>query len=529
VTRRAALGVLAAVLALSLPGSLSAHAVKDGGTLRIAFAIGAFGSIDPAFWVVDPSTASLMQPTCGSLMAYPDKPFPEGRHLAPSLAESEPTVSRNRKTYRFTVRKDVRFSDGAPVTPRSFVRALERILTPAMQADAAGLFDFVVGAREMVAGKAATLAGVSARGRTLTVRLKRPVPNFLDLMTTLCAVPPSLPADPEGAKAPVPSAAPYYAAEYIPGERLVLERNRFYRGERPHHVARFVAGLAADRGTAVDEVASGAVETVLPGGVVAVRSAELARRYGVNKSQFFVTPGAGVRVFVLNTSRPLFRNNLKLRQAINFAVDRVAIAREDGAWADTPTDQFLYPGIPGYRNARIYPLRPDLSRARSLARGRTRGAKAVLYTIQRAEDIAQAQILQQNLKAIGLDLEIKFQPDLFGKLATPGEPFDIGRIRWFFADPVQLSFAFDGRTIGHPGFLNFSYFNSPKYNRLLERASRLSGAARYEAYGKLDVQLSRDAAPAIPVAALNALSFVSSRVGCVVVNPFLDLTAVCLK
>lgn len=526
---RGALSVVAALVALALPGSVGARASKEGGTFRIAFAIGNFGSIDPAFWVVDASTASLMAPTCGSLMAYPDKPFPEGRRLAPSLAESGPRVSRNRKAYMFTVRKDARFSNGAPVTARSFVRALERIVMPAMRSDAAGLFDVVVGARAMAAGKATTLAGAVVKGRTLTLRLTKPVPSFLDATTALCAVPPNLPADPEGAKAPLPSAAPYFAAEYVPGVQLVLERNRFYRGERPHHVDRIVADLAADRGAAVDEVASGAVETALPGGLLATRSAELARRYGVNKSQFFVAPGVGVRVFVLNMSQPLLRNNVKLRQAINFAVDRVAIAREDGAWADTPTDQFLYPGIPGYREVHIYPLKGDLKRARALARGRTREGKAVLYTITRAEDVAQAQILRKNLKAIGLDLEIKSPPDLFGKFATPGEPFDIGRIRWFFADPAQLNFAFDGRTIGRPGFLNFSYFNSPRYNRLLERASRLTGAARYEAYGQLDVQLSRDAAPAIPIAALNALSFVSTRVGCVVVNPFLDLTAVCLK
>jgi hypothetical protein len=64
---------------------------------------------------------------------------------------------------------------------------------------------------------------------------------------------------------------------------------------------------------------------------------------------------------------------------------------------------------------------------------------------------------------------------------------------------------------------------------LLEEASRLTGAARYRAYGELDVRLSRDAAPAIPFAALNAWAFVSKRTGCVIMNPGLDLTAVCLK
>jgi hypothetical protein len=88
---------------------------------------------------------------------------------------------------------------------------------------------------------------------------------------------------------------------------------------------------------------------------------------------------------------------------------------------------------------------------------------------------------------------------------------------------------FDGRTIGEPGFGNWSYFDSPKYNRLLDRASRLTGEVRFRAYGELDVQLSRDAAPAIPFAVFNNLAFVSKRTGCVVMNPFLDLTAVCLK
>ena len=84
----------------------------------------------------------------------------------------------------------------------------------------------------------------------------------------------------------------------------------------------------------------------------------------------------------------------------------------------------------------------------------------------------------------------------------------------------------DDRTGGQP---NWSYFNSPKYNRLFDEASRLTGDERYRAYGELDVQLSRDAAPAIPIANLNAIAFVSARVGCVVMNPYLDLTAVCLK
>ena len=67
-------------------------------------------------------------------MGYPDsEPSQKGCTFGPELAEAEPVVSRDGKTYTFTVRKDARFSDGKRVTARAFAHALERILTPAME------------------------------------------------------------------------------------------------------------------------------------------------------------------------------------------------------------------------------------------------------------------------------------------------------------------------------------------------------------------------------------------------------------
>jgi ABC-type transport system substrate-binding protein len=527
VTRALAATLFAALVLIPAAGT---HGVKEGGTFRIAvpsnsvFATSA--SIDPGF-----GTNDLLRPACAALMAYPHRPRPAGYRIAPSLAEAEPTVSGDGRTYTFTIRKDARFSDGKHVTARAFAHALERILTPAMESDLAVDFADIAGAQAMLDGKSTRLTGAVAKGRILTLTLTRRRPFLPESLALLCAVPPNLPIDAEGVRAPLPSPAPYYVAEYVPGERLVLERNRFYRGERPHHVTRFVADLKVDVGSAVDAVAAGTSDTVFPGPILAPRAAELAQRYGVNRSRFRIVPGAGIRVFHLNMSQPLFKNNPKLRQAVNFAVDRAALTREAGFHGETPIDQYLLAGIPGQQDERIYPLYgPDLKKARALAKGHTRSGRAVLYTTTHPFDMSQAQILQRNLKAIGLELEIKTPPDLFGKLATPGEPFDLGRVRWFGGgSPSTLNFWFDGRTIGQSGNGNFSYFNSPKYTRLLDEASRLTGAARYRRYGELDVRISRDVAPMIPVSRVNAMAFVSTRVGCVVMNPNLDLTAVCLK
>ena len=75
---------------------------------------------------------------------------------------------------------------------------------------------------------------------------------------------------------------------------------------------------------------------------------------------------------MMNTSRPLFRNNVRLRRAINFVIDRRSLAR---AYSDAPlfsarpTDQYLPPAMPGFRDVHLYPVAaPDVPRAQSLAR-----------------------------------------------------------------------------------------------------------------------------------------------------------------
>lgn len=526
-----ATGLLAVALtALAVISAATARPAKDGGTFRIAVTVGLFQSIDPAIYGLE---SRLLRPACAALMSYPDKPLPAGLRLAPELAESYPAVSADRKTYTFTIRRDARFSTGAPVTARDLVHSLERILDPKTRSFNAGAFEDIVGARELEAGQATTLAGAVAVGRTLRLRLVAPAADLLTRLSSLCAVPSTLPPDPEGAKAPLPSPAPYYVSEYVPGDRVLLERNRFYHGPRPHHVDRIAADLQADV-SAVGDVAAGKLDSVAATPNLAPQLAGLVRRYGVNKSRLFIQTDVITQMFLINTSRPPFRNDVQLRKALNFVVDRRALVRVFGPYAAVPTDQYLPPALPGFRDVHIYPLDgPDLAKARALAGGRTRSGSVVLYTCSDRPDCgAAAQVLKQNLKAIGLTLRIRQFPFpiLLQKLGRPSEPFDLAWVGYSSGgDPRDIMGIFDGRSIGRPDNQNFSYFDDPKYNRLLARAAGLTGSGRYTAYGAIDVQLARDAAPAIAVLNRTTWAFVSARVGCVVMNPVLDLTAVCLK
>ena len=526
--RVAALVALASAFAVT---PLSPAAPRAGGTFRVAEPANYIDSIDGALMTLV-GDGPLSNAVCSSLMRLADKPLPAGFRVTPELASSFPKTSRDGRTYVFTLRKGLRFNTGAPVTAADVAFTINRLLR--IHSPSTPAFTQIVGAQAVVDGKATRASGVVASGRRLAIRLLEPEGDFVpNSAAGLCVLPAGSPDEPSGVTPPVPSAAPYYVSEYVPDQRIVLKRNVYYRGPRPHQVDSFVFDLTVDDKQAIDDVINGSADYAwIFNALYSARAPELARRFGVNKKQFFVKPAAFVRMFVLNTSRPLFRNNAPLRRATNFAVDRPALIAQFGAYGENRFDHYLAPIMPGYRNAHIYPLRgPNVAKGRALARGHTRSGKVVLYVPSRATPQAQAQIVKQNLKRIGLDVEIvTFPPGIyFDKLANPEEPFDMAWVGWGSTDPVSLNLLFDGGQIGKPGSANYSYFNSRKRNSALRRAARLTGSARYHAYGELDIALARDVAPAVVYAVDNGLTLVSSRTRCVIANPYLDLAAVCIK
>lgn len=525
---------------IAAPGWASgAGPTAEGGIFRISLnSISGIDYMDPALASSPPGWA-LLDTTCARLMSYPDKPPPEGFRLQPEVAAGFPRISADGLTYTFTLRRGFRFSDGKPVRASAFARAINRALAPEMNSPGVLYVRDVVGAGRVLGGRSASASGVIARGNTLIVRLTRPAPDFPSRMasTFFCAVPPTLPVDSEGLGV-IPAAGPYHVVDYRRGERVVLRRNKFYGGHRSHHVDGFDVDLRApspqemlrnvDRGTADWG------HTIA--GIFFDTSLGLVQKYGINHSRFFVRPGLTLRLLAFNSSRPLFRNNPNLRKAVNFALNRRELAASSGGMASRPTDQYLPSSVPGFKNANVYPLKGDLQRAGALARGNLRGGKAVLYVNPSGPPMAIGQLVRQQLKEIGLDVELRPIPihsasaAYFKKLATPGEPWDIAFGLWSpsYIDPfAYINLLLDRQFVGAT---NFARFTSAAYDEPMHRAARLArGAARNSAYAALDVRLARDAAPLAAVDVLNEPTLVSKRVGCIVLRPVLDLTVVCLK
>jgi len=536
------LGVAVAVGVLLTAGAdaTALASTNEGGIFHVSLnSASGIDYLDPALASFPPGWA-LLDTTCARLMAYPDKRPPAGFRLQPEVAVGFPTVSHGGRTYTFKLRQGFRFSDGQPVRASAFAHAINRVLAPDMNSPGVQYVRDIVGAGQVLAGKSDAASGVVARGNTLVVRLTRRAPDFPQrtASTFFCAVPPKLPIDPEGV-GEVPGAGPYFVADYRRGERVVIRRNRFYGGDRPHHVDGFDVDLRApspqdvllrvDHGDADWGYTLAAIYFDPALGLVS--------KYGIDRSQLYLRPGLTLRMLAFNSSRPLFRDNAKLRRAVNFALNRRALVSTGGPLVSRPSDQYLPSILPGFKDADVYPLeRPDLQKAKALASGNLRGGKAVLYVNSSPIPMAVGQLVKQQLREIGLDVDVRGIPihsasaAYFRKLATPGEPWDIAFGLWSpaYIDPfAYINLLFDGRFVGAT---NFTRFASSPFDREMRRASRLpEGSNRNAAYAALDVRLARDPAPAAAVDFLNEPTLVSKRVGCIVLRPVLDLTAVCLK
>jgi peptide/nickel transport system substrate-binding protein len=519
--------------------------VKQGGALRVV-GEGDVDFMDPALAWSDNSWA-LEIATCAKLLNYPDKAAPVGAQLVPEVAVALPRRSADGKTYTFTIRKGFRFSppSNEPVTAQTFRYTIERTLDPRMKSPALGFAGDIVGEQSYVAGKARHISGISVHGNRLAIRLTDDRPDFLArlAMQFFCPVPMGTPIDPRGLRV-VPSAGPYYVSSYTPGQGVVLKRNPNYTGGRAHHLEEIDFTPNVPITKALAEIEAGRVDYSIDA-VPSAQRARLRSRYGpgsmaakAGRQRYFVRPSNALAYLALNTSRPLFAD-VRLRKAVNYAIDRRALARafvsDPGVLGFTnPTDQYLLPSLPGFRDVHLYPLVPDVSRARRLAAGRH--GTAILYTGRDLIDRKLAEIIKANLKAIGIDVEVKAFPGLtrFDRAGTRGEPFDILLAGWIidWFDPADLlNVLLDGNSIRAKGNTNEAYFDDPAYNRKLDVASKLTGARRYRAYAELADDLARNAAPWVATATGTHPDFYSARIGCQVnSSPFGPvLSALCIR
>jgi len=159
-----------------------------------------------------------------------------------------------------------------------------------------------------------------------------------------------------------------------------------------------------------------------------------------------------------------------------------------------------------------------------------------MYTCDQRPCPQLGAVVRKNLAAVGIRVVVRTFPvtEFYERTKRASEPFDIATVGWA-ADQLDpdnfVGLGLDGGTVGSPSTANYAHFSSPKWDRRLDAAARLSGAARYLTYGRLADDIAREEAPWAVFGNIATEDFLSARVGCAVYQPLygMDLAALCLR
>jgi ABC-type oligopeptide transport system substrate-binding subunit/tRNA A-37 threonylcarbamoyl transferase component Bud32 len=273
----------------------------------------------------------------------------EASGLVPALA-ARWDVSEDGRRYIFHIREGRKWSDGTPLTAGDFEFAWKRNLALGPASPAPLLLNIIAQARAHAEGKVpAQDVGVRAVDeRTLEVRLEQPAAYFPLLLTHAVTYP--LPRrvvegerQPWSAVGTLVGNGAYRLVEWEPGQRLLFDRNPFYRGLVRGNVGRVEAPVIHDY-EALKSFDEGSLDGV---SLIKADPNTIRRVKATYRREFSITPSLSTFYVAFCTDRPPFDSPV-VRKAFAQAIDRLAFVREAGSVYLAARGGFLPPGMPGH-------------------------------------------------------------------------------------------------------------------------------------------------------------------------------------
>ena len=407
------------------------------------------------------------------LLGYKHVNGPDGATIVPYLADSLPTVSSDGKTYTLTLRKGIKYSNGATVKASDFRATIERDFK--VDSPGVGFFGNIVGADQFSKTKTGHISGIVVDDSTgqITIHLNAPQGDFMNILATTFAapVPAGTPAK-DQSTTPAPSTGPYMIQSYQPNKVAIVVRNPNYDasqfdGNVPvGNPDKMTINIIGDDNVALQRVISGQDdydEHQIPADRLASVQAQHA-------DQIKVYTPANTYYFFMNTRTPPF-DKLQVRQAVNYAINREALVRIYAGLAQ-PTQNVLPPTYPQYKKLNLYPY--NLAKAKKLiAASGDKGMSVTVWNHDRGYDPKATAYLTDVLNSIGLKAKEKIINaavywTTVGNQATKAQ---IGFADWFQDYPHPLDWfdvLLNGERITQTHNNNYANFNDAGVNRQID-------------------------------------------------------------
>lgn len=335
--------------------------------------------------------------------------FDKELNVLPAIARRW-KIARDYRTYIFELREDVRFHNGRGVIAADFVHSFTRILDPQTASPVASLFFNIEGAKDYHEGKATAVSGLRAPQRyILEIRLREPFAPFLSILAmTNAKVIPVEALDEHFSKHPV-GTGPFKFSAWEPGKSISLQANPdYFAGPVYLDGLRFQFYSDGGRERAFADFNSGLLDhALIPSDQYESVNADVHN----HSYQVISKPGLNLIYLGMNQAVKPF-DDVRVRQAINYAVDTDAIVSQIIKRGSVPARGILPPGIAGF-DPDLKPYHYDPQKALALLAEagfpQGEGFPAVeLWTVSKSTDVHKAlEIYKDYLADIGLEVSIK--------------------------------------------------------------------------------------------------------------------------
>jgi peptide/nickel transport system substrate-binding protein len=543
----------------SSPSASSAGAPVYGGTLRWV-ASGDVDHLDPmsAYYT---ATAILERGYTRQLVTYPSSNnYQTATTIVPDIATVVPTMangglSSDGLTYTFHLRSGVMWNTSPPraVVAGDFVRALKRFCNPVLgvgnptyfTSTIAGMTSYCAAYAKVPSTATAaqlaafqnshTISGVSAPdASTLVIKLSQPASDFLNIMaTTFVSAAPvewdSYLPDSAAFRQHVYSDGPYQISNYTAGKSITLTRNPEWTQSSDPVRHQYVASMVLTEGTndpgqALQDLKAGTGDLVwdLP-----VPTNQIPALEASKDPNFAIWAGHITNPYLVFNTLTGPTANLKVRQAIEYAIDKVNIAKiYGGTTLNPPITTAIPPGNIGYVNYNLYPTpgnNGDPAKCKSMlaAAGFKNGVTLTDAYRNAGNHPAVFQSVQADLKACGIT--VTGSPQQQGNYyAWLENPANAKAGKWNISEPgwVPDWYGNNGRALVQPLFTspcvnpttNYGCYTSTATNDLVNKAltaTSQSAAANY--WHQADMQVMSDAV-IVPFTDQNTPVYKSTRV-----------------
>ncbi|NUL45849.1 ABC transporter substrate-binding protein [Cellulosimicrobium funkei] len=508
-----------------------------GGTVRILNPTD-FSHLDPAMGN-DGGVNNFYRLIYRQLTAYEVKPGETEATVVPDLAEDTGTPNEDYTQWTFKLKDGIKYEDGTEITAADFKYALERSMDPALRVGSDFHIQYIKDAMDYqgVYEQPEGLDSIEVLGdKELRITLDQPTVNFPEIAAMQMFTPfpkDSVETTTQLDEAPIAS-GPYRVESYNRGSNLTLVRNENWDEAtddvRPAYPDSFVFEMGLDSATIDQRLISGQGQDANAVSATSLSPANLAQIQdeAIKSRTVSDIPNCTTYLGMNMTKEPL--DDLKVRQAINYAMDKQSVVTATGGPDLTSlANEMLLPSVPGWEEFDLYETPDsagDQERAQELLAeaGYPDGFEVTMDVRGLPKWQAQAEAVQDSLSEIGIDVTLNVidGSTYYQVIGTPAQQNDIAITgwcsSWLNGDPL-LSPLFHGERIYDTGNYNLAQIDDPEINEALDAAAVMTDLEEQQvAYNDIN-RAVMEQAPFVPLVRDTPLQVVGPNVAGAYSNP----------